>query len=492
MATLNKEVKKLPSEQNLRLLSSLIVSIANKQSSLEDKCIAPWKADETYQKDVSYVSYNGYIYICSVTNQDSVFTESHWIKLSDDITELSKSDVEAMLNLSQEELDNLQKLLKDDQITTTSTHSSSKIYSDIQAAIETAKEYTNEQTGKCVKPAYKVVASTSDITETGYFYLISNGTNYDMYVLSADGSVVSLGTSDVDLSDYAKLTDLDSYYDKATSDGKFATITTLNTHIGDNTIHITQDEKDKLVTTDDITDTIDINSSDTKIPNVKAIYNDVIEGKNIDQTAIDTCGTEILKYPLGIWRIGSDNIANNFADLPVKTSGRIEITSIDANTNKNPWNNSWSYRAYNFETYTGMNYFRKVTSATTAGNISTDTGWQKVCTTSVADITGFATQLDTQNYYNIMDGSYVVINGICYVQRICVDCVTPAGYYTEIGTGYPKPKSTGNHFELKSSMNINSNDILGYIRQDGCIMLMCGTSGATDYFGSIQYPVAES
>ena len=66
MATLKREVKKLPSESNLRLLSSLIVSIANKQSSLEDKCIAPWKADETYQKDISYVSHNGYVYICSV------------------------------------------------------------------------------------------------------------------------------------------------------------------------------------------------------------------------------------------------------------------------------------------------------------------------------------------------------------------------------------------------------------------------------------------
>ena len=70
MATLKREVKKLPSEQNLRLLSSLIVSIANKQSSIEDKCIAPWKADVAYQKDISYVSHNGYVYICSVTNQD--------------------------------------------------------------------------------------------------------------------------------------------------------------------------------------------------------------------------------------------------------------------------------------------------------------------------------------------------------------------------------------------------------------------------------------
>ena len=108
---------------------------------------------------------------------------------------------------------------------------------------------------------------------------------------------------------------------------------------------------EKVLSSSDITDTIDINSSDIKIPNVKAIYNDIIEGKVVDQTVIDTYGTEILKYPLGIWRIGDDNIARNFSDLPVKASGRIEITSIDANINKNPWKDNWAYRTYNCETY---------------------------------------------------------------------------------------------------------------------------------------------
>ena len=81
MATFKREIKKLPSEQNLRLLSSLVISLANKTSSVEDKCITPWKAGETYQKDVSFVVYNRYIYFCSVTNKDDTFTESHWTKL---------------------------------------------------------------------------------------------------------------------------------------------------------------------------------------------------------------------------------------------------------------------------------------------------------------------------------------------------------------------------------------------------------------------------
>ena len=158
----------------------------------------------------------------------------------------------------------------------------------------------------------------------------------------------------------------------------------FNTHKNNTDIHITKEEKDKLVTTDDITDTIDINSSGTKIPNVKAVYNDIIIGKDINQTVIDTYGTEILKYPLGIWRFGTVSTANKFEDLPVKTGGRMEITSIKADTNSNPWNSSWAYRVYNFETFTGMNYFRKVTSTDKAGKNS-DTGWKELATMDKVD-----------------------------------------------------------------------------------------------------------
>ena len=228
MATLNLNEKKIPSAENLRLIAQLCISLANKQSSLEDRCIAPWKSGEVYQKDISYVSHDEYIYLCSVSNNDTDFTESHWTKLSDTILELTKSDIEALINLSPEEISKLSDLIST-EIRLDKTFSSSDTYTRIQAAIDTAKEYTNNQLGKAVKPAYKVVASTSEVTETGYFYLISNGTNYDMYVLSADGSVVSLGTSEVDLSNYYTKTEVDNDFLKKTdADGKFATITTVD------------------------------------------------------------------------------------------------------------------------------------------------------------------------------------------------------------------------------------------------------------------------
>ena len=50
-----------------------------------------------------------------------------------------------------------------------------------------------------------------------------------MYVLSADGSVVSLGTSDVDLTNYYTKTELDSDFLKKTdATSTYATITTVD------------------------------------------------------------------------------------------------------------------------------------------------------------------------------------------------------------------------------------------------------------------------
>lgn len=272
---LKRATKKLLSDSNLRLLSNLIISLSSTTTSVQERCVEPYEDGKVYQAGVSLVLKNSELYFCKVTNQDATWNPLHWELIGKDINEIDLDTVKSWLNLSQEELDNLQKLLKDDQITTTSTFSSSKIFSDIQAAIETAKEYTNEQTGKCVKPAYKVVASTSDVTETGYFYLISNGTNYDMYVLSADGSVVSLGTSDVDLSDFYTKAEIEADYLKKTDAAStYATITTVDGKV----------DKTNIATS--ISDT----PSDEKVPSEKAVYN-----KNtINHKAVN--GVDILDY----------------------------------------------------------------------------------------------------------------------------------------------------------------------------------------------------
>ena len=273
MATFKREIKKLPSEQNLRLLSSLVISLANKTSSVEDKCITPWKAGETYQKDVSFVVYNGYIYSCTVTNKDAVFTESHWMKLADSFNELSVDDVKAFLNLTPEQLANLQSLIDDTAITTTKTNSSSKIYMDIQAAIAECKDDTLKQIAKKVSGSYKIASSTSDVTSADFIYLINNGSNYDLYVL-VDSVPTKVGDTTIDLSDYAKLTDLADYLKKTDATSTYATITTVDGKI----------DKTSIATAISSTPSVD------KVASEKAVYDkNTINHKTLS-------GVDILDY----------------------------------------------------------------------------------------------------------------------------------------------------------------------------------------------------
>ena len=227
MATLNLNEKKIPSAENLRLIAQLCISLANKQSSLEDRCIAPWKSGEVYQKDISYVSYNNYLYFCTVSNSDTDFVESHWTKLSDTISELTKADIEALVNLTPEQITNLQSLIDDASISTTHTNSSSHIYMAIQDAIAECKDDTIKQIAKKVSGSYKIANTTADIVSADYIYLLSNGTNYDLYVL-VDGTATKVGDTNIDLSEYIKATDLADYMKSSDADGKFATITTVD------------------------------------------------------------------------------------------------------------------------------------------------------------------------------------------------------------------------------------------------------------------------
>lgn len=230
MATFKREIKKLPSEQNLRLLSSLVISLANKTSSVEDKCITPWKAGETYQKDVSFVVYNRYIYSCSVTNKDDAFTESHWTKLADNFDELSVDDIKAFLNLTPEQIQTLSSIILDAEVRLDKTWSSSKIYTDIKQCLDDSKAYTLAELGKASGASYKVVSSTGEMTEQKYIYLMSDGSgSYNMYIVEDDGSTTQIGNTNINLSDYYTKTEIDSDFLKKTdADGKYATITTVD------------------------------------------------------------------------------------------------------------------------------------------------------------------------------------------------------------------------------------------------------------------------
>lgn len=264
-----------------------------------------------------------------------------------------------------------------------------------------------------------------------------------------------------------------------------------DSHIGDTVVHMTQEEKNKLVTTDNITTTIDFSSTNDTVPGTKTIFDNCIQGKKIDQSVIDTYGTEILKYPLGRWAIMSDSIAEKFTDLPISRSGVIDITSISYDDN-NPWSSSYAYRVYSHVPYTGGSYVRKLEGGSTVGIIS-DTGWQRVCTTKVKDVDWAKATATSKLASGIIN--YRVKDGICYVRCSAISSTTMSTPNEVLAKGMPIPEQTPDAWQSLAANNDSTaspfQNLLVRITPTGDLINYIGTNGAI-YFGTFSYLVAES
>ena len=121
---------KLMDETGYRQLINMLISIKSSQQEDVEKCISVWQPSTMYQKDkvVLVVNDDTYSeYICKATHvSGETFDETYWTLVSCvEFEGYTEEELLAMLNLSETELQNLQNILNDDEISTHTTHSSS-------------------------------------------------------------------------------------------------------------------------------------------------------------------------------------------------------------------------------------------------------------------------------------------------------------------------------------------------------------------------------
>lgn len=127
--------------------------------------------------------------------------------------QLTTEDILDMIGLSQEELDTLSTIIADTEVRLDKTYSSSKIVTDIAKCLADSKTYTLEQIAAAATASYKVVASTDEVTELRFIYLIENEETYDLYILEEDtNEVVKIGTTKIDLSGYYTKEEVDNNF----------------------------------------------------------------------------------------------------------------------------------------------------------------------------------------------------------------------------------------------------------------------------------------
>lgn len=488
------------------------VSLRDSLSKLENKCIEEYDETKTYIKGV-YVTYDGYLWQSKVTTTGT-FNPDKWTKKADDLTLVELDDIKAMVGLNDEEIDTLSKIILDSEIRLDKTFSSSKIYTDIQGAIDTSKKYTLEQFAKVSKASYRVVTSTTEMTDTSVIYLLQNGANFDMYITEDGTNAKKIGDTNIDLSDYVKITDLDGYLKKTDADGKYALITTVDGKVDKTSILTSisnspsndkllsekaiKTELDKKIDKTSIVNTIDNTSTDSQIPSALSIYDNIIKDK-LGNFGLDYTYSQSDSMNIKLTHFGAYKFANPTKGVPSDNVGDWVLINIPWGLNLESYSTTMRYANQLLFSPRKSNtfWFRRVwnydeSSYTyTEGNYDVFDKWNKINTSTINDVPKTKITLDT-SIWTSGDVYYEVKNGICYVS---ISALTPknAGANIVISNSMPKPD-----FYVLATLSIANNKtvpinpIQARIAGDSTILVLHSNNNTEAVFGSFSYPVTES
>ena len=318
--------EKIFDEQNMRKIIRILSGLKSQADELANKCVLPYDDAKVYSKD-DICFYNGTLYRAkTVTLGNTPDPESTYFEMLDGVEEeIDAQYIETLMStVSAETFDYMKNFINDDIISGTHGYSSSKIYTEIQNAIQTAKDYTLEQIANSSTGSYVIANGTDEVVDDKHLFLISNGSNYDIYAL-VNGAPTKIGDTSVSLDGLLTEANAESTYLKQSdATATYATITTtdglrtdLNNHTNDTIAHLTQEERDKLVTTDDIITTLDNTATDEQLASALATYK-ALDDKNIYHFSSPTEGdanTLVIKgksvhYQISNAVITSGTIAN--------------------------------------------------------------------------------------------------------------------------------------------------------------------------------------
>ena len=413
------------------------------------------------------------------------------IALSDyiyDETDYTETEVDGFFDGTKEQIEYYSSLINDQSESSLRLWSSSKVKESIATAILESNEYSDNLISNLSSIHLKYVESLPDTGDSSTIYILKSASEADPDTLNLfDGTQwVTIGNFEIDMANYVTTDDMNTELGKKANDNevvKVSNILTDTTGASNNNVlsaSATVTELDKKVNKTDIID--NLTSTDTDKPLSakqgkalddkklnKADADKIIiinaEGVNIKDFILENCTDENKTYYITA-RSSCTDIpkvnANYFMTVEKVGSFTIKVTAKELAGNNNEY--VCTYRIDNVKW----------------------TNWEKVCTTSVADV-----ELTTKGVSLINNATasgsaqYSIINGYANVSINGVNFTT--GTSCEI-SGLPKPaqyiySSLGYAGKVVGEIYANAND--------ATIKVVIPTTGTTGY-GFISYPVAES
>ena len=280
------------------------------------------------------------------------------------------------------------------------------------------------------------------------------------------------------------------YDELVTAIGKKANSSDLTSHTSDTNIHVTTAERtawnnkandNEVVKKTDITTTIDSSSTDSEIATAKAV-NDLLQTESPGNLTIPLNEdlNNLIYNRTRVWMHSQTVQIATFTNMP---SGRFTECAVIFI----PYENATS--DFGEQIFVGNNnriFIRNKVQTTW-------TAWQKICTTSVAEVpvTNIA-PADTTTFINFKGNSncnYCVKNGICYVSLWGVKIASTGG---TIKPGVILPKCANNRAGvLMTGTGDATEHAFAFIIDTGELCFDVKDAN-TVLYGSFSYPVSES
>lgn len=406
----------------------------------------------------------------------------------------TKPEIDDMFDATSQEIDYYSSLINDGMISENRLWSAKKISEELAKCILESNAYTDGLLSNLSSIELKYVTSLPvDNISSNTIYILKSSVETEPDTLNLyDGTQwTEIGKFEFDMSGYVTTNDMNTELGKKANDNevvKVSDILTDTTGASNNNVlsaSVTVTELDKKVNTTDIVDNLTSTNTDKPLSAKqgkalddkklnKADVDKIIiinaEGVNIKDFILENCTDENKTYYITA-RSSCTDIpkvnANYFMTVEKVGSFTIKVTAKELAGNNNEY--VCTYRIDNVKW----------------------TNWEKVCTTSVADVPNTDIPV-TNTDIQIGDGNgyirYFVKNGMCYVSIYNVST-----------------KSTGAHL-VSSSMpkalngNINSGNLSStdgehcgfmYINSDTLLWIATQIQDI-GFYGSFSYPVAES
>lgn len=204
---------KVPSEENLRRIISILKGLMAQTSQIAEQCIVDFDPETIYTSGRACFK-DGSLYLAITTHQGA-WDDRHFELVDGTTVEyLSRQDIADLFQDTSAELWDYLGGIISDEISTKKTWHSSRIYEELMDVYARAVEYTIKYNARQQKASYKVITREADILDTQFIYLIKDGDGYQMWILTDDGPL-NIGSTNIDMSEYYTRDEVDAEFLKS-------------------------------------------------------------------------------------------------------------------------------------------------------------------------------------------------------------------------------------------------------------------------------------